>query len=61
MAFFARACLAKDVDGRTRLLLREKGFGLQFAERNQSCAGHVGAGIFWRRAEIQQLMGIAGA
>ena len=43
-----RACLAKDMDGRTRLLLREKDFGLQFAKRNQSCAGHVGAGIFGR-------------
>jgi len=56
-----RASLAKDVDERTRLLLREKGFGLQFAERNQSCAGYVGAEIFWRRADIQPLMGIAGA
>lgn len=55
------ACFAKHVARRTRLVLRGKGFGLRFAKRNQSCAGHVGAGIFGRCADIQQIMGIAGA
>jgi hypothetical protein len=34
-----RACLVKNVDGRTQLLLRENGLGPQFAEKNQSCVG----------------------
>ena len=56
-----RACLARDVDRRARLMLREKGFNLRFAERDQSCAAHLGAGTFWRCADIQQIVGIAGA
>ena len=56
-----RARLAKNVDGRARLVLREKGFDPEFVERDQSCARHMRAGIFRRRADIQQLMRIAGA
>jgi len=60
---FARpgACLAEDVDGPARLVLREKGFDLQFIEWHQSCAGDMRTDVFWRRADIQHLMVIPGA
>jgi hypothetical protein len=60
---FARACacLAEDVDGPARLVLREKGFDLQLIEWYQSCARDMRTDVFPGRADIQQLMVIAGA
>ncbi len=55
-----RACLAEDIDGPTGLMPREDGFNIQLVKRNQSCARHMCAGIFWSCANIQQLMGLAG-
>ena len=53
------ARLAKNVYGRAWLVPRENGFDLQFVKRDRFCARHMRAGIFWRRTDIQQLMGIA--
>jgi hypothetical protein len=55
------ACLAEDIDGRARLVLRQKGFGIQFVEWNRFCPRYMRTGIFWRRADIEQLLGTASA
>jgi hypothetical protein len=52
--------MAQHVDRDARLVTGEKFLHVQLIQRNESCTRHVRAGIFWRRADIQELVGLAG-